>query len=584
MLSIDSDLGSFISTLEKHQNIRCSSDGTWSVKGRLSTWADRFLKKEDPRLLNVFIDRLHKLEKIPVQFNPFELSIIGYWRSAPQKVDFSQWIKAAKVVAQNHRHCHSKKVLKTLKELKVEIVKLEYRVQKENGGRDRKRKWGQDHRSVKKLKTLVLEWKVKQPLYLPNQHKLTKEDLEKIDQMCAYPALIKRLLKDENQLDRFLKYAIRDNIGIDELAQFSRQIEDLHKSLMIGRIGAFSRKLLSVEVQNNQKVLNLLIENRRVNILDRSQMINFSDGTSMTLDTVFKDFFNKNFVPGKLEFFYEGIRPWNGHQWGNDSGVVDPQEERFWEKFPLFDLISAEKIEEKYQIRATNPDDWIGVIESSCQSTALDLDNAHGYMLFFIPEDENQYRVIPIGMFALNFPNTFWERFRFIADTKPGLPVFPDPNYYYSHRCKASYPIALTEEEGIMLLKEIGLKKREGGVFQWAWENCAFFAQNTFAKILKMEHEGGKVPELFKVHFSQCRPEGFLKAVHRCYVATPKILKRIYEYCLHILLGSWRSLTVIENGISVKKSSFNTPFGSHTFVNIPAAMHHRVKVVNYGHV
>lgn len=618
MPKIQEDIKGFIQALSSSTALVCNQQGDWKPQHWLGRMISHLFSRENDSILDAFINCFYDLEKKPIAFYD-EASILE-----SQRQEYQDWITAAKLLSRIKGNSTSKTTQEKVNLLKAEIIKLRYRIGRDNGGLDPLvPPFERNETLFNEIKTEAHKWKQAQKLYPKEQQDLTDEDLSKIYALSCYPKYMKRLLQSKKQRDLFFKFALRDNIGISELCRYTQEINNLYSCHMIGRIGAFSRQMLGINIEQRiedgqykvYQSLTLLIENQKVNILDKSQLFTFSNGKTVSLSDIFKDFSNKNLCPGDYEFFFDGIRPWNGHEWGEKKlneetyQTVDSLQDHYWDQFPLFDLITQDKLEKRYQIEIQDERQWVGIIESSRQCPTRDLDNAHGYMLLYIPlpnrkahnpyragkadmKEQKVYKVIPIGMFATHFPNSCWEKLTFVASTVKGIPVFPDPNYFYSHRQKASYPVLLSEEEGIKIFKEIGIKKAEGGIFQWSWENCSYFAQNTFAKVLNEKEL--RIPMIFKKHFKKCEPQGFIGIIHWVYLKTFIFnwLRRAFEEFMHWLLGSRRTCKGIEYGIPFEKSAYSSPFGQKSWVNLPAAGHQRILkekfgqgigVVTYGH-
>lgn len=70
--------------------------------------------------------------------------------------------------------------------------------------------------------------------------------------------------------------ALKDNFDISVLSEYYYESQTLADCVMTKRIGAVARKILSIDLVptqagTTQKVLNLLMENKPINLLDKSK-------------------------------------------------------------------------------------------------------------------------------------------------------------------------------------------------------------------------------------------------------------------------------------------------------------------------
>lgn len=601
-IKIEKSWPQFLEALEK-RSIIINESGKWRRRSSFFRKIFEIISNENDALARSFTQCLHKLEAVPVKFS-HDPSLVP-----SQKKDFQKWLKASDIISESLKSCKSEKCRQSLVSLEIAAIKLRYRIEQVNGGIDPVDNI--DIHLCKQLERSVLNWKKSDEDREVSC--LTKREEKKIRKMCRYPEYVKILLKSPKNLHVFFQRALRYNIGIKELCEFENEIEEMNKVHLLGRVGKPHRKLLTVDFratrQENiqKKTLNLLCRNKKINILKKKQYV-FDNNTYWTVQKVYKDFYYKNERPGKLNVMWNGVDLWNEFEWGPEkrTNKKSKQKNRFIstdatqhayfkkEDFPIQDILTAGQIEREFSIKLKEKE-CLGMVEASSQDT-LDLNNSHGFItiFYYIEEGEykGKYRAYSTGMFAdpKEWPSTLWKQLRFPGKTIRGRLVYPDPNYgCYPMRKKASWLKPLSKETAENMLYDLGKVKEEGGIFMWAWENCAYFAQYFFEKYFGAKEQGGEIPEFFKKHFSKCLPRGILGVVHKIYISLPKIFWPFYESLIHALLGSRRTFTTKQYGQDVTKCTYDTPFGSNADIKLPAAMHERIKrkkisgVLSYGH-
>ena len=171
------------------------------------------------------------------------------------------------------------------------------------------------------------------------------------------------------------------------MSQYHYESKTLAQNKIVERVGAIARELLTVDLTpaedgSSVKTLNLLMENNKVNLLDKKQRVRFSNGLVWTLPRIYRDFREKWFIPGDLEIMWNGVIPFNSHEMGPriveeqnkflkqffkqtkiyDS--IDTSQPRWFEKTPVLDIRSKEYIEARYNIQI-QPGQWVSVLEGT---------------------------------------------------------------------------------------------------------------------------------------------------------------------------------------------------------------------------
>lgn len=623
MTSILQSLPQLAAALNNNQVVICNKEGEWRVPNLPTRFVRKLVlkKKEEDSILLAFHKTLVEAETFKLFFN-----------AAPEVMEkqsefYKNLIRTGQAVIKYHKKAKSNDVKNLCNSLELAIIKLQYRIQIENGGFNPIAPKEIKKETIEKIQNRIEEFQKKDEKY---QHTQRLNFNAQILEICQYPEIVKFLLDPKNtvQTDEYLQRSIRDNFSVEVLNQYHYESKALSDNFIACRTGAIARKLVSVDLMPLEngafvKTLNLLMENKKVNLLDKHQKISFSNGLEWTLARIYKDFREKNDNPGDLEILRDGVVPFNGHQL---AGRVVPKK-KFWHRFKILrflfnvkkkyesidttqpewyektkvlDIRSKEYIESRYNVKIQNDKQWVTVLEAT-RRHELDVDKAHGYSLFYQPIGNNQYRVYSFGAFPWKFPQTSAELVDFAANTVPGTIAF-DPNYFYSQSQKASWPLVVEENVAKALLTELGMQRKNGIIFQLGWENCAYFMRRIFAKVLAQMNVPVTVPNFFQKKFKNAQPRGPLLVVQKLFNSTTERLLPIVKLILALFFRATRSIKVVEDGVKIKKSLYESPFFRELKINVPSAMHYRIKkdrnnklknpaheekfascVLNYGH-
>lgn len=634
MPRIVESLPNFIAALNDNQSITCSKTGTWNVPGKFCCFVRNifFKKKGEDAILRAFQHVLSEVESSKLYFNAsaevmqkqteFYQNIIQAGRAVIQYA--SESFLQQLLFGPSYQNLRSiipdpimKKISTRVKEVKelcnsldLSIIQLQYRIQAENGGFETLTPEKVDTELVQKLKEKVEEWKKKDEKYEYTQE---QDFTAKIQKICQYPEIVSFLLKPENetQCAKYLQRSLRDNFDIEVLNQYPHESDVLNKNFMICRIGAIANKLIGVELtpaedSSSLKKLNLLIEGKKINLLDKEQKIHFSNGLNWRLPRIYRDFHDKNDSPGDLEIMWDGIVPFNGHKLGPR---ILP-ERKFWEKFkiirkiirlfskkqkkyasidtlqsewhknmPVLDIRPKAYIERRFGITIQDGKKNVFVLEATRASEKLDVDKAHGYLTYYELIEDNNYRVYSLGAFPIKFPQNKVELAAFVGNTVEGTVAF-DPNYYYSQSQKASWANFLLDDSvGEAILVELGKRRAQGITFQFGWENCAYFMSTVFSKVFKEKGVKIDFPNFFTKKFIEMKPKNpALRVIQWPFKKKmPKIFQQMTKNLFAIAFGAYRWQTVRdENGHKNRVTLWDSPFFTEMDTNVPSVMHHHI--------
>lgn len=600
MTRILESLPKFVNALDNHRPIKCNKKGEWKVLG-LSAPFDAKIKnkkKVDPNL-RTFQSILAEVETYNLYFNASKEVM------QKQAQFYENIIKTGRKIIQLHEKSQLDGDRDLCSSLDLAITKLQYRIQIENGGFETLKPEDVNANMVEKLqRELDLEAWQNEDEKFEHTNRQKQDYYPQLREICRYPEIVKYLLnpKNKKQTHEYLQRSLRDNFSVEVLNQYHNESKLLVDNFIASRLGAISRKLISVDLTPThdgsfKKTLNLLMENNKVNLLDKQRKVRFSNGLEWTISRIYKDFFEKNDKPGKLEMMWDGVIPFNGHEISapiisrkclfkkvEKYAPPDFTKPDWFEKTSKLDERSKEYIETHYNIKV-QPGQWVVVMEAT-RRNELDVEKAHGYSLFYQPIGENKYRVYSFGAFPFTFPQNTLEKIDFIAKTVPATIGF-DPNYFYSQSQKAAWPLALNEAVARALLEELGRCKAAGIIFQFGWENCAFFIRNVFIKVFEKMNVGIEVPQFFEGSFLEVRPVGPLEVIQKLFKKVSKNFMPVLKLILALFFGAFRSAYVMQDGKRVKKNLWNSPFfkdkdikiidKDDIRINVPSLFHYQVK-------
>lgn len=615
MTKIFQSLSLFAASLEQGQIVTCNKRGEWKAHGKFFKNIKQIFhpNKEDDTVLLAFQRVLSDAEKSKLFFytTPVE--------SKKQIQFYQDLLRAGTAVVESYSSSQNERIQALRSSLQLGLLSMQYRIQRENGGLRKLDAREIDPAQFDQLQEAVNKWQKSDERY---EHVQPINFSARLVEICQYPEIVRYLLdaKNKSQATKYIQMALKDNFDISVLSEYYYESQTLADCVMTKRIGAVARKILSIDLVptqagTTQKVLNLLMENKPINLLDKKQKIRFSNGINFKLSQIYHDFRVKRTIPGDFEIMNDGIVPFNGHELAprivkkenflqrlfskEKYAFIDTSQPGWYEKTPVLDIRSREYLEAHYNVKLESGQ-WLAVLEAT-RINELDVDKAHGYGVFFQPIDDNNYRVYSFGAFPLKFPQNDFELTGFVGNTVKGTVAF-DPNYYYSQSQKASLPVVVNEEVARRLLEELGLRRKAGIIFQLGWENCAFFMRNVFIKVFKEMNVPVEIPNFFQKKFLNTRSQGALKYVQRVFKDISKEMMPFIKLLVAIFFRAMRSKIVLENGQKVRKSLWKSPFFDVLKINIPSALHYRIKqdrlakandpnhkekyancVLNYGH-
>jgi len=592
---ISDSLASFAEALEHDKAVACDKRGKWHTENivvRVVRWIFRL---EEGRLVDVtkvFNKFLDELEHKAVKFG------VSLADAQKQRQCYSNCMKAAEGITKAmHAHKYKKKEsVAQLSLLQQKITALKYRIERENGGLNKKD--SPEAALVPELKKKVEAWKKKEPMFMSTE--LTSEDLRRIDEACCHPEFAKILLKDHRMQMDFFKWVFRDNNGVSQFIQYPAIYRRLKSALLAGRIGRFCKgKMLEIEKRDRKKkeglrkIISLPFAGKKVSLLNESKEVTLENDWNLTVKKVLDMFANKNNDPERVEFFGEGVglSNWHVHKHGrfnpttNKYDCIDYSKPEYWWDFPVFEKITKKQLEDRYRLPEITGEiptgHWVALAKSTRQRASLDVDESHGYLGVAIPCADGKYQIFDFGKFAETFPTGAIARTFFITDTLKSRISYPDENTFYSHRQKASVPHVLTPEKGRQLmdvLRRYLILAREGNlVFQFAWENCAYLPQKVLEKTLGKEAKGGAAKDFFKMYLLDVQPSNkILAKVFRWIRKKPEKNREKWIRMIEFVLATWRSEKVKVDGKVVKKSVSNSKFRTTRQAYVPARLHERI--------
>jgi hypothetical protein len=594
MPQINQSLIQFRKFLEHQKPIIFPTKGKWEQKGVFSHFVSRLISGDDKRISAIgraFCEELDGLEKTPVIFNAGKPVI------EKQKRDFAEYLKTAKVVKKTLKTAPFANPQEQINVLARKVAALKYRIEAVHGGLEPKavNEIHSDHQDLlRQLLLLAARWKRSQIL-MPNK-KLSERDALKLQEACRYLKFAKLLVVDTKLQETFFTWIIRDNNGVRQFVEFpetSTRITTTGLAARVGRFGGEGFSIKKKKITSNKegplkKVIRLPFFNgqkiKNISILNEAKIVTLNGGYQLTIQKILELFQQKPKNPGDLEFFDStGVMNWNPHNLGwwnpqkNDYERINLDIPQWWNQLPVLESLTKAQVEAKYQ-EVLRDKEWIVAATASREKPSLELAGSHGYLEIAIPLENGSYGIYYFGKLAARFPRvTTLNLLKFLVNTVPASIVYPDENVYYPRRQFATFPLVVSPEKGeemMKLIREDMIKAREGNlIFQLGCENCAYWAQATLQKLASE-----RVPNLFKFSVLDSDPSDLLFSnILKLFRKAPKSWQPHLIGGFDLALGSWRGLTVVENGKKIFKSTLKSPYRQERVIFQPAFLHKQIQ-------
>lgn len=538
MYLISDSLSTFKQALDAGEAVSCDPNkGVWWKSGRIEKYVSRILNRESKRIHGIVTTFIKELDRL-------ELS------GAVEGVPVEQYISIGKRIKQLGKLAQGNQT--ALLEMADKITALKCRVLTQEGG-------------FPELDVfqMAIEWKASNPLY--QEHDLTIMDRTMLIDVEKYPLFIKRLAKHQKLRDRFFSWVLRERNRADVFIEFPQLVQKFEKAHLSYRIGRVSYETLRIHTSNDQRFKQVTlpffngIDVERYNVLDDEQTISLNGGRKLKIREVFEGFGKKWETAGDLEFFgTKGIMSWDSREFGwwdhelNKFIRINFAEEEWWKQLPVMETITADEVFQRYGCRL-GEGEW--AVSGMASRVSLDhaVEDQHGYMDVLIPCDQGRFQICTFGKYLKKYPLTLFDNILCVMDTGVARIAYPDDNAFYSFRQHAGHPIVLSSNQGLDLMgilkSEITEALENNRVFQFRAENCAHWVQATISKV-----DGIVVPDFYRVNI--CQIEARNSILNRVIRLINSVTGRMQTFILRVfelLFGSWRSVTVRENGVAVRK-------------------------------
>ena len=557
MARIDASMKEFSRAL-KETTIVCNSKGKWYRSSSVMRVVRRLLGLEGVRLARVgqaFNRCLDELEKIPVRFNASGAL------SPNQNVKFEDYLDTAKVLEEVLEGSRFRRAIKELNRLRYRVDALRYRLEKYKPGVVNKE-------TARKVHELASAWKEPR-IYFDEKH-LTDHDIQLLDAACTYDHFAKRLLADTELRENFFDWTLKDRNNPDTFVQYPAMRGKLTECGLVPRIGfcgADALRIKKIPLKNSadtEKVLTLPFEGHEISILDEKRKVKFRGNYVLTIEEIFKVFYDRDKEIGNLEYFQDlGICNWNPKRFGwfnaktNSYVSIDFEKDNWWEELPVLKEISKEEAKHRYKMDC-NGSDWVISVKASREQPNLHPVGTHAYFEVAIPKN-GKYRIFTFGKFAETFPKKWYEYINVLVNAVSAVISGPDENIFYTNRQHGGHSIIPTLKEAVDFMASIKrniLDSRQGNfVFQFMSNNCCKWvwkkARNHFGE--------KRIPDLFRISFVDVTPVGILGSIMSALRKMPHFIRWFFLTSLVIVLGGWRGMTVTKkNGRRKRISLLNS--------------------------
>lgn len=406
------------------------------------------------------------------------------------------------------------------------------------------------------LKFEVALWKTGQfPAMTPG---ISESDIKKIDALSKYADTMKLVRSSFSYRDKLFGFIFKNTSDLFlDAPHLAIQLPKIQELISNGFLDKKDRRLNNggirfseiVDGESVKKDVDILIEGRRVSVLDPSRQVTFADGTAFTVADIFKSFAKKNEAMGDLEYLKDGIfhiQPQNIQ--------VDLTQQNWWEALPEFERLSKDALEARYNLKLADGQGLIIVKASRLHPTTAEhpnhrADQNHAWFAVVVPRRDGTYTLLPFGKYAEKYPpNDLMGQFAYIFSTQKGKICYPDENEGMLHREKAEVPLVVDADRIDRALDAIrqSLQKSHTGnlIFQAQGDNCAAWVQD----ILDTVFNDTTVPRPFELPILQTEAPfpvnyivSFFKTVSD-YTCGP--VANIVRIAVCTLFGAWQGHTV----------------------------------------
>lgn len=545
-----------------------------SVAGRL----ERLIGLGDRcalQIVQAFVRLLDELESVPVQFGDNATQV------APQQVDYSQIIEVGMLMLEQlaKGQSASTSILHDL--LARRLVALKYRLERENGGwsrlqvdpilfvtiQDRARKWLDSYSAF-----------TGSPIVAQQERSLWD--------VTRYPEFVKILLEDNQLLDSFFLWTLRDLMEVAPFVEFPALQEKVIRSYLSQRIGRFGGALLKVKIvrstQGFEKVVVLPFEGTEVSVLDEQKTVSLRGNYTVTIKEVFLTFSSKLSQIGNLEFLSNGVINWNCHwlaYWDGSAQQyhqIDLNKPAWWRELPIMERLTLDEAQTRYG-KHLDGVQWTLEVNATRTKINLDPDQSHAFLQIILPMQNDYYAVYAFGKFATTYAGSLFQSLSLFTATLHAAIGYPDENLFYTHRQTARYVIPITPKEGegfMEAIKDDMIKSRLGLLtYQIESDNCAKWIQD----MLEAQLGAQRVPDLFRIPMLDSTPPGpFLKMFELLRMLPEEYHSPVLSF-LHYTVGAWRGKWVLEGGEKVWRSVTTTQFWKKKVIYLPARLHEQNK-------
>lgn len=293
---------------------------------------------------------------------------------------------------------------------------------------------------------------------------------ETLEEIARYKDLVLLLKSDPQFAKNFCKWSFRDRLPWQTFAYQPNVVKNVEKSILHRKFSQFPG-LLEWQVTENatERSYALLAQSGNTH-----EKINLS---SSKAQNIFQSFINKNAGKGGDFEVLDG-------KIYNFPGNLDKtlcQEERFWEKLPVYRHLTAEEVqsldlkegEALFRIVAT------GSVE------VPSLTGNHALMELVL-DINGKKALLPIGIFPRSFPSNFFEALPFMLHGDKLEVRYPDPAQIVPGYTPYVKPYKVPQAAVEDVLKEIRsfVLESKDPRFHIRWNNCAHFVERIALKAL----------------------------------------------------------------------------------------------------
>ncbi len=428
------------------------------------------------------------------------------------------------------------------------------------------------------LRNALIDWKRNNKLFLGNSD-LNAIEERQLQELLQDFDVVNYAVTDPQYANYLFENVIERNLPVFLVVRQALLTHKFVSSKMVDALGRGGKKVL--RIQHNPSLKRSVVE---MKICDQWHQIDLEASIHMdgiregwTMRNLFRDFKYHHSKGTEVWqcFPAKGFIPWDNKDlaWTHPDGTTTPVPFDCLEKFPDYDSLSFEDLQQRYGEKVEKGKDHF-VVRASGATTEPDLQGWHGFsdLVIYQPKT-NQYKIYPFGAYAKKWPNLahLKEAFLFLSKSVKGKMTYPDiADQSRRIQCFDVYPLSKEGNNALQtsIYSMLDASRKNNLLFQMAGENCMQKIETIFNGAMKslrnkgytnetiQQHLGTSTPLNTSLSLFQLKPNNFLlkKIVFLGTLSKNHKIRMAFLRVLIFMLGFFRKTTItMRNGQGSKQ-------------------------------